>query len=103
MAGTRSYKRNRSGQFASSGSATVTTVGKSGGFASATHRANVANTKAARAHRKVLAKNGVKAAVVGGAAAAVIGAGAKNAPTGTVSNLRASVRTAANIVKGRNQ
>jgi hypothetical protein len=67
MAGTRKYRRKSNGQFAGSGGGTVTTTGRSGGFASASHRANVAAVKAARIHTRSLVKKGVKIAVTGAA------------------------------------
>jgi hypothetical protein len=69
MAGTRKYRRKANGQFAGSGGGTVTTTGRSGGFASATHRGNVASKRAATARRKALVRNGVRYATIGVAAA----------------------------------
>lgn len=49
--GSRSYKRDRSGRFASSGSAVSTTVGKAGGFANAQFRARLATQTSPKASR----------------------------------------------------
>jgi hypothetical protein len=101
MASTRGYRRNNRGQFASSGG--KVTIGKSGGFASASHRANVAASRAQKARNRSLARKGAAVALLGGAAAVAASRGAKSSPTGNISAMRSGVRTVANIVKGRSQ
>jgi glutamate synthase domain-containing protein 3 len=96
MAGSRTYRRNRNGQFASKG--TVVTTGRAGGFANASHRANVANKRAAKAHRNALVRKGVKIAATGAAGAAV-GAvarrGVKKSNTGqTLGDVAGTIRKA---------
>jgi len=71
--GQRQYRRNSRGRFAGAESGTKVTYGRAGGFASATHRANVASSRASKARRRALARKGVK---VAGSAAAVGGLGA---------------------------
>lgn len=67
----RQYRRKSNGQFASRGDAGAkVTVGRAGGFASAAHRANVANSRAAARRRKALVRTGTK--VAAGAAAGYV-------------------------------
>lgn len=80
MAGTRAYRRNSRGQFAGAEGGTHVTFGRAGGFASAAHRANVANSRAAKARRRALARKGVRVASTAatvGAAAVIAGVAAK--------------------------
>jgi hypothetical protein len=83
----RQYRRRGNGQFASRGdTGAKVTTGRAGGFANATHRANVANSRKASARKNALVRKGVKVAATG-AAGAAIGAvarrGVKKSPTGT--------------------
>lgn len=75
MAGSRQYRRNKSGQFAGAGSpGTKITVGRAGGFANAAHRARVAQSKSASKHQNTLSSSKtVKVAAAGVGAAAAIG------------------------------
>lgn len=97
MAGTRQYRRNSDGRFAGGGGGTVTTTGRAGGFASAAHRANVANKRATTARRKALTKKGVQIAgatlIIAGAARAGRKGGA---PLG-----KTLVKGAKNVAAGR--
>lgn len=95
MAATRQYRRQSNGRFAGSGGGTVTTTGRSGGFASAAHRANVKQRVATRAYRKALVKRGVKIAATAGATAVAVGvvskAAGKSSPAGDIANMRTQV------------
>lgn len=66
--GRRGYRRNRKGQFASSGTAVTMTYGRAGGFANAAHRSAVQGQRVRRARRRRVLRVAARAA---GTAAAV--------------------------------